>query len=178
MAKSAEEREAERKAYEVERALKVLAKWGHPAAGAGDDYERIKEEHEQYQAALLELTDERDQLTEALSQDRQAGELARLQQGLRDRDWRDAWRDVARESGMIPKAIDHAFRHSGLSADQDEPDRRAIQAAVARLREDSPFFWPSQSEPAPAAGENTPAVTVPSGNGTGFVFDRGSWKAS
>jgi len=91
-----ERRKRERAEREVERALETLQEHGHPIMG--------------YEAALIELADERDRLQQDLSQDHQAAELARLRQGIRDRDARDQFFELARVAKANPRALGLLWR--------------------------------------------------------------------
>ena len=52
-----EEHEREQREFEVKRALRTLEKHGHQAGG--EDFERVRAEHAEYQAALVELEEQR-----------------------------------------------------------------------------------------------------------------------
>ncbi len=170
----------EAKEYEVAQALKTLAK--HGLISEGEDLAglaKLREEHELFSQALIDLDDEVKEARLAVDADHQAAELARLQQGLRDRDWRDAWREIARESGMHERAIDHAWKHHGPPAETDEPDRQALGALVARLKTEHDYLWPAPAggpEPATPPADQ-PAATIAT-NGVAHVFDRGGWRAN
>ncbi len=169
-----------RKHERVAKALETLRECG--VIGKDEDLSglaKLREEHELFSQALIDVDDEVKEARLAVDADHQAAELARLQQGLRDRDWRDAWREIARESGMNPKAIDHAWRHHGPPADTDEPDRQGLGALVEQLRTEHDYLWPSApaTPPAdpPAARETQPAAAV---GGPRFVFSGGQWRSS
>ncbi len=181
---SQQERKAQREKWaheakerEVAQALKVLAKHGHPAPG---DVERLKQEHEALKTAHQVAQDELTAARLVVDQDWQVEQIGELKQGLRDRDWRDAWRETAREAGMHEKAIDHAWNHYGLKPETDEPDRKILQRLCADLRQEYDYFWPSAPAPTPEsqpeAWESQPSA--PAGSGRRFVFQDGGWRSN
>jgi len=118
-----------------------------------------------------------------VDQDWQVEQIGELTQGLRDRDHFDAWKELATEAGMIPKAIRHAWqevRANGFETEQDEVDRKALGALMDGLRSTHDYFWPSEPKPTPARQpadrESEPAATAASGSR--FLFDRGAWRSS
>ncbi len=178
--KAQRERDAnEARDREVKRALATLAKHGHQAGG--EDVAALRAEHEEYRQAVVSLEEQRAELEQRLSVDHQAAELARLQGEIRQRDHRDAWREIARESGMHPKAVDAAWRNHGPKAESDEVDRKALESLCQRLKTEHGYLWPAEPTPEPAAtpaarSEPTPAATNGVAGGFGHVFDRGSWR--
>jgi len=179
MGKKDDERRAEQRDYEVKRALAVLKK--HSVAAPDDDVETLRREHEEYRQAVMSLEERRLELEERLSGDALHHENETLRQQGRQRDWRDAWRSVATEAGMIPKAIDAAWRNHGPKAESDQPDRKALESLCLRLRTEHDYFWPQAPTPAPVgqpeARESTPAIPATPANGTGprFTFANGKW---
>src|SRR5271157_5596509 len=93
--KQREERAAEEREYHVRAALATLAKYGHPAPG---DVEKLKAEDEALQTELAGAR-------LAVDQDWQLETIGDLVQGIRDRDHFDAFRELAAQAGMKPKAI-------------------------------------------------------------------------
>ncbi len=165
-----EQDQAEARQREIDRALKVLERHGYQAGG-GEDLETLRAEHEEYRQAVVSLE-------ERLSGDHQAAELQRLQQGLRDRDARDKFFALARDAKANPRALDALWRLAEHKADSDEPDVRALQTTLERLRVEADYCFEQPASNAPAATpaarlEPTPAAT--NGNGA-FVFDRGRWQ--
>jgi len=171
-------RDDERTHQEVAKAMAVLKK--HGVLSDDEDLETLRQQHGQYEAALLELADERDRLTQDLSKDHQAAELARMRQGIRNRDHFDAWKELATEAGMNPKAIRHSWQEAqanGFKAESDEVDRKALGALVDGMRSTHDYFWPQDPTPLPAeptaARENEPAAS-----GARFTFQNGAWKSN
>src|SRR5271157_3923531 len=100
--KQREERAAEEREYHVRAALATLAKYGHPAPG---DVEKLKAEHESLKAEHEALQTELAGARLAVDQDWQLETIGDLVQGIRDRDHFDAFRELAAQAGMKPKAI-------------------------------------------------------------------------
>ena len=118
-------------------------------------------------------------LEQRLDGDHQAAELARLQQGLRDRDARDKFRELATAAKANPRALDMLWRLAEHRADTDEPDVKALQATLQRLKSEADYCFVREPEPSPAgqpsARESTPASPLQVAANNGFIFDRGQW---
>src|SRR5271157_4800909 len=174
----------EAKEYEVNQALKTLAKHGLISEGENlTGLAKLRAEHEALKTAHQAAQDELAGARLAVAGDHQAAELARLQRGIRERDHFDAWKELATEAGMVPKAIRHAWQEAqanGFKAESDEVDRKALGSLMDRMRETHDYFWPSEPAPTPtdqpAARESKPATIVAT-NGVAHVFDRGAWRS-
>jgi len=175
--KQREEWAAKDREYHIRRSLETLAKYGHPAPG---DVEKLKAEHESLKAAHQEVQAELEDARLAVDQNWQVAQIGELKQGLRDRDWRDAWRETARAAGMHERAIDHAWKHHGLEPETDEPDPQILQRLCDDLRREYDYFWPSEPTPLPAEQPETRErePSAPAASGPRFTFSRGQWRSS
>src|SRR5271157_1703686 len=84
-----------RKHERIAKALETLRECG--VILPDEDLETLRTEHGQYEAALISLAEERDELDRRLSGDVLHQENEALRQQGRDRDWRDAFRLIAKE---------------------------------------------------------------------------------
>src|SRR5208337_253732 len=132
------QQDEKRKHERIAKALETLRECG--VIGDDEDLETLRQEHGQFRDALISLAEERDELDARLSGDALHQENETLRQAGRDRDWRDAWRETARAAGMHERAIDHAWKHHGPKAESDEPNRKAIQATVAKLKAEHDYL--------------------------------------
>ncbi len=174
--KQREQDQAEARQREIDRALKVLAKHDHQSGGG--DLAALKTELEALKTAHQETQAELEAAHLVVDQDYQVQRLGELTQGLRDRDARDKFFALARDAKANPRALDALWRLAEHKADSDEPDVRALQTTLERLRVEADYCFEQPASNAPAATpaarlEPTPAAT--NGNGA-FVFDRGRWQ--
>jgi hypothetical protein len=123
---------------------------------------------------------ERDDLKKQLEGLSGSGDRVKeLEAQLRTMKHRGLFDRLAGESGAKQKALDTLFRESGYRADGDEPDEKAIRAALEKLRESHDFAFEAREEggegeerpasekkkPAPDAGRGKPS----DGKGTVYI---------
>jgi len=173
-----EKHAAEEREYHVRTALATLAKYGHPAPG---DVEKLKAEHEALKAAHQEAQAELAAARLVVDQDWQVEQIGELTQGLRDRDARDKFYELAREAKANPRALGMLWKLAEHTSETDEPDVKVLQSALERLKDEADYCFeqPELAPPAdpPAARESEPATN---GNGTvsRFTFSGGQWRSN
>ncbi len=162
-----EERRARREAERLEQSIK-------------DALQLLAENGIDVQA----LADDRDRLTQALDADVQAQEMARLQQGLRDRDARDKFFDLALDRGANLKALDLLWKLAEHQSASDEPDVRALEAALERLSDEADYAFvpeskgwePETGDAAQSLVQHTEQRAAALPGGPRFIFQDGAWK--
>ncbi len=140
------EREAEQSTREEERRLKAEVKRLTAEIAA------LEPERDKARTALLEATEERDQLREAASPEGQARRQAdiaqhetELRQQLRDFDHRDAFAAMARRAGIKDKAIRAAWNElkatHGYKVEGDKANPMILGKALEALKGSHDFMF-------------------------------------
>src|SRR5208337_2937025 len=171
-----EKHAAEEREYHVRHSLETLAKYGHPAPG---DVEKLKAEHEALKAAHEEAQAELAAARMVVDQDWQVEQIGELTQGLRDRDARDKFYELAREAKANPRALGMLWKLAEHTSETDEPDVKALQTAIERLKDEADYCFKQPELPTPAeqptARESEPATAA---SGPRFTFQNGAWKSN
>jgi chromosome segregation ATPase len=111
----------------------------------------LREENEQYAAALRQVEAERDEYKAAFESEPHElqAQVNEYRGKLRDRDHRDKFRELATAAGVTEtKALDDLYQLSGYKADADEINEPKIQAAIAGALQGRDWL----KSPAPGAG--------------------------
>jgi len=108
----------------------------------------LTSERDEYRDALSEVTNERDTLkTQISSPDKLTAELTALKQQIRDRAHKDVFAKLAKDAKVKEAAIEHLWKVSGVKAEDDEPDEKALADIVKRLKTEADYAF-DDSEPA------------------------------
>jgi len=176
--KQREQDQAEARQREIDRALKVLAKHDHQSGGG--DLAALKTELEALKTAHQETQAELEAAHLVVDQDYQVQRLGELTQGLRDRDARDKFFALAKDAKANPRALDMLWRLAEHQADSDEPDVRALETALERLKSEAGYCFEQPAESMPAGQPDTPAgqpAAVANGDAPRFTFANGRWSS-
>jgi len=170
-----EKRAAEEREYHIRHSLETLAKYGHPAPG---DVEKLKAEHEALKAAHQEAQAELAAARLVVDQDWQVEQIGELTQGLRDRDARDKFYELAREAKANPRALGMLWKLAEHTSETDEPDVKALQTALERLKDEADYCFEQPELATPEARESKPAAIASGGDGPRFVYSGGQWRSN
>jgi len=113
----------------------------------------LTSERDEYRDALSEVVSERDTLK---TEPDAASRIAELEASIRDRNHFDKFAELAQASKAKAKALRQLWRDAkdrGYEASGDEPDEKALHAAVARLKTEVDYAFDPEPENATAARE-------------------------
>ncbi len=106
----------------------------------------LTSERDEYRDALSEVSTERDSLRSAPEA---ASRIAELEASIRDRNHFDKFAELAQASKAKAKALRQLWRDAkdrGYEAAGDEPDEKALQAAVARLKTEVDYAFDPETD--------------------------------
>jgi hypothetical protein len=117
----------------------------------------LTSERDEYRDALTEVSGERDSLrTQVSNPDEIARENAQLKQQIRDRAHFDRFSELAKAGKAKEAALKHLWQVSGYKAEADQPDEKALQSLVAKLKTEADYaFDPDENGTSKAAVEAT-----------------------
>jgi len=115
----------------------------------------LTSERDEYLDALSEVASERDSLkTQISSPDELTSELTQLKQQIRDRAHFDKFAELAKGAKAKEAALKHLWQVSGVKAEADEPDEKALADVVKRLKTEADYaFDPEEQDTSRAARE-------------------------
>jgi len=115
----------------------------------------LTSERDEYRDALSEVASERDSLkTQISSPDELTAELGQLKQQIRDRSHFDKFAELAKAAKAKEAALKHLWQVSGVKAEADEPDEKALADVVKRLKTEADYaFDPDENATTKAAQE-------------------------
>jgi hypothetical protein len=127
---------------EPTESAKTIARLGAKKGKLQAAIKAIRDERDAANAKITEMQAQIDVILESGSAD----QVVELKGQIRQRDHRDVWRELAKEAGVKPKAVDRLFQLSGWKADADAVDRKAMAAALEGLRESDDYAFEPVSE--------------------------------
>ncbi len=132
------------------------------------EFDKLKQDH----ASLLSDRDGWKDKAEK-SNPELTSQVAELQGKLRAVTHKAAFREAAGAARVNPKALEAAWKLSGYEPAGDEADPLAIEAALARAREDHPYLFEPAAELAEPTAERPAKLLLPTGAGGGKGSEAG-----
>ncbi len=117
-------------------------------ATAQEQLAALTAERESLHSALVQIGAERDELQDHLqSPDELTAELTALKQQIRDRAHKDVFAKLAKDAKVKEAAIEHLWKVSGVNAEADEPDEKALADVVKRLKTEADYAFDDVEPP-------------------------------
>ncbi len=117
----------------------------HQVESLTTQLEKITGERDEFRDAIKTLATERDDLqTKVASPDAQGARIAELEASIRDRNHFDKFAELAKGAKAKDKALKQLWRDAkdrGYKPEDDEPDEKALQTAVAQLKSEVDYAF-------------------------------------
>lgn len=120
----------------------------------------LTSERDEARGSLSEVITERDTLqAQIASPDAMAQELAQLKSQIRDRAHKDVFTKLAKDAKAKEAAIDHLWKVSGYTSEDETPDEKALGKILADLKVNADYCFDATEPPNMAAAREAARVT-------------------